>query len=648
MNKHIPLIIISVLLTYPTQAQVDSSYLQIEQITDELENSLEQWDGEAALSEEFVEELYEESPSLINLNDLSYKTAVRKLHFTDYQYYQLQLYIEEHGALVSIYELAAIDGFSDTDVKRLSELVVAQPARQRQNSFRNFFRKSSCNLLVRHGQILERQAGYDTSRANHYPGSPGHDCFRFSFNSQDKVILKVSGEKDAGEQFFRGKQRTGFDFYAGSLCIQDIGVLQRIVLGDFRPNFGQGLAMGSSLLSGRGGSIESARRFSTGFRAVAPTNEGDFLRGAAVTLGNSRLSGSLFAARRFGSRDNVYGADFSCQRALFRIGMRAVAFSTSDTARASPGDRIAGFFLPTGFNVAADYHLIAKRHLLFGEAAVDSKGKVAILQAAKLNLSPTLKLLMLFRHYSRDFSAPLGKGFGATNRNSGETGLYCAADYIAGRNCELSLYADYYRLTAPSYRTDAPVAGLECGLSLQYRMGRDSQLLCKYTWRSRPQNGGEKSHLHTIVNRQRHKVRLQWSGALHPCLKLKSEIDWIFQHEDDTRKHYQGLLLFQDAAIDIAHIGLAVHARIAYFDTDRYDERLYAYENDLYYAFTVGSYYYKGIRGYLMLRYKYKWVSLWLRLARTHYIDREKIGSGLNQIDAPHKTEIKAQILLSI
>ena len=108
------------------------------------------------------------------------------------------------------------------------------------------------------------------------------------------------------------------------------------------------------------------------------------------------------------------------------------------------------------------------------------------------------------------------------------------------------------------------------------------------------------------------------------------------------------MLLFQDAAIDIAHIGLAVHARIAYFDTDRYDERLYAYENDLYYAFTVGSYYYKGIRGYLMLRYKYKWVSLWLRLARTHYIDREKIGSGLNQIDAPHKTEIKAQILLSI
>ncbi|MBO4504260.1 MAG: hypothetical protein J5730_05575 [Bacteroidales bacterium] len=648
MNKHIPLIIISVLLTYPTQAQVDSSYRQIEQVADELESSLEHWDGEAALSEEIVEELFEEFPNNINLNDLSYETAVKKLHFTDYQYYQLQLYIEEHGALASIYELAAIDGFSNADVERLSGSVVAQPVRQRQNFFRNFFRKSSCNLLVRHGQVLERQAGYDTSRAHHYAGSPGHDCFRLSFNSQDKVILKVSGEKDAGEQFFRGEQRAGFDFYAGSLCIQDIGVLQRVVLGDFRLNFGQGLAMGSSLLSGRGGSTESMRRFSTGFRAVTPTNEGDFLRGAAITLGNHRLSGSLFAARRFGGFNNAYGADLSYQRALFRIGVRAMAFSTSDTARASPGERIVDFLSPTGFNVAADYHLIAKRHLLFGEAAVNSKGKVAILQAAKFNLAPTLKLLLLFRHYSRDFSAPLGKGFGATSHNSGETGLYWAAEYIAGKDCELSLYADYYRLTAPSYRTDAPVAGLECGLSLLYRMGRSSQLICKYSWRSRPQNGGEDMHLHAIADRLRHKVRLQWSGAPYPWLKLKSEIDWIFQRENDTRKHYQGLLLFQDAAVDITRIGLALHARIAYFDTDRYEERIYAYENDLYYTFTIGSYYYKGIRGYLMLRYRYRWVSVWLRLARTHYIDRQTVGSGLNQIDAPHKTEIKAQIMFSI
>ena len=639
-------ILILILLTVFLQAQEDSVILRDANITDQLENYLEQWDGESALFEEFVEELYEDrSGGKLNLNELSYDKAIKELQLTDYQYYQLQLYIENFGQLVTVHELAAIEGFTSEDVARLLPRVVASPTKERQNIFRDFFRKSKSSLLIRYGQILEHQAGYDTARSNHYPGTPRHACFRFSFNSQDKIILKLSGEKDAGEQFFRGKQKQGFDFYAGSLCVQDMGVLRRAVVGDFRLNFGQGLVLGSSLLSGRGGGVEGARRFGSGIRTTAPTNEGDFLRGGAVTIGDSRMAGTLFGGRAFGSLDNRFGADLSYRRALFKVGVRSVLLTTTDTLRE---ERLRSTFTPTGFNVAADYHLIAKRHLLFGEAAVNQSGKLALLQAAQLNLSPVFKMLLLFRHYDCGFSAPLGSGFGASSRNSGETGLYVAADCIAGRNCEVSLFADYYRLSEPSYRTDAPIAGLDCGISVVYRTGRHGQLLGKYSWRTRPQNGSENPHLHELTERQRHKVRLQWSFTPHPIVKLKTEMDWQLQRDGDTRKHYQGLLLFQDAAIDMARIGLSLHARIAYFDTDRYDERLYAYENDVYYAFSVGSYYYKGIRGYLLLRYKYKWLSIWLRLARTHYIDRKTVSSGLNQIDAPHKTEVKAQIMFSL
>ena len=113
------------------------------------------------------------------------------------------------------------------------------------------------------------------------------------------------------------------------------------------------------------------------------------------------------------------------------------------------------------------------------------------------------------------------------------------------------------------------------------------------------------------------------------------------------KAHYQGLLLYQDAAIQISKPDIVLHLRIAYFDTDRYDERLYAYEDDLYYAFTIGSYYYKGIRGYIVFRYKHKWFSAWLRLAQTYYIDRTTISSGLTEIQRPHKTEIKLQTMFS-
>ena len=637
------------LLLKGAYAQEDSISIRCADLSDELEEVLDQWDGESEISGEVLEDLLGEASSGTkpNLNDLHYETAVKVLHLSDYQYYQLQLYLENYGPMATIYELAAIEGYSQRDVERLASLAEVLPVKGKVRLFKDFFSKSRSVLWVRYGQVLERQAGYDTARSNHYPGSPGHACFKFTFNSQDKVILKVAGEKDAGEQFFRGAQRHGFDFYSGSLCVQETGVLRRAVAGDFRINFGQGLVMGSSLLSGKGGGVGGARRFATGIRAVAPTNEGDFWRGGAVALGGQKIAGTLFAGRQFGTLRNCLGTNLAYRRARIQVGVRIVGFSLSDTSCATTTEKMRSTCTPDKFNIAADYHLIVWQHLMFGEAACDDRGKIALLQAAQLNLSPTLKLLLLFRHYDRGFSAPMGQGFAANSSRSGEDGLYVTADCILGRRCELNLYADYYRLTEPSYRTDAPINGMDFGLSLLFRPSRQSLLTLKYTWRTRPQNGGGE-YLHAIADRQRHKVRLQWDVVPHAIVKLKTEMDWQVQHEEVDGKWHQGLLLFQDIAIEPPHTGLALHARVALFDTERYDERLYAYENDLYYAFTIGSYYYKGCRWYLLLRYKYKWVSIWVRVARTHYLDRQTISSGLNQIDKPHKTELKAQIMFSL
>ena len=149
--------------------------------------------------------------------------------------------------------------------------------------------------------------------------------------------------------------------------------------------------------------------------------------------------------------------------------------------------------------------------------------------------------------------------------------------------------------------------------------------------------------MHRLVEQCRHRLRVQWTNAPWPFLNTKTEVSMVFNKGSDQGRWNKGILMYQDLAFSFRKPQLSIHLRVAYFDTDSYEERLYAYENDVYYAFTIGSYYYQGVRAYLMLRYKIQNFSVWFRVSRTHYLDRHDISSGLTYIDKPHKTEVKVQ-----
>lgn len=635
------------LVTVSATAQSDSTLLQ-EEVLDLFINRLEGVsDDEIVASEELIEELQEqESNGKPNLNALSYETAVKLFHFTDYQYYQLQLYIENHGQLVSVYELAAIEGFTTNDMERILPMATAVPLSEKRAFFKDFFTKSRTTFFTRYGQILERQAGYDTSRSSHYDGSPGHACFRLNFETQSRLFIKIAGEKDAGECFFRGKQKYGFDLYSGSLSVKQMGIVSCAALGDYRLNFGQGLLLGSSLLSGKGGGVNGIRRFSSGIRPVALTNESDAMRGGAITLGNALYSGTLFAGRQLGTLQNSTGANFSYRHRHFTIGAQIVGYSNTDTS--SQASRWRTTFHPTACNVSIDYHAIIRKLLVAGEVALNEQARMALLQSFIFNVTPTSHFAIVFRHYDKDYSAPLGKAFGAGSTNAGETGIYLVNSTIIGQRSNIELYYDCYRLTWLTYRTDAPVTGMDAGLTFHYDFSRRSTLHLNYYWKSKPENDPASSWIKGLREHKRHRFRLQLVNTPFERLKFKTEISWICNRYPTMREQHSGFLIYQDAAFNFRKPDLAIHLRIAYFDTDRYDERLYAYEDDVYYAFTIGSYYYKGIRGYLVLRYRCPWVSIWLRLSQTYYIDRNSISSGLTLIEKPHKTELKLQFQFSI
>lgn len=681
MDKKI--IILILLIPFILHAQINTSSYQEkvrERMLERFETLVDEEDGNI---EELEEQLVEEQEnreivSRLNLNQLSPSSAFEILKLTDYQYYQLQAYICDYGELASIYELTSIKGFSIEDLRRLEPYVETHITPKKNHFFKNFFKKSKHSLLVRYAQVLEKQAGYDTLLEKHYLGSPQRMAFKYQFNSQNKFILSLSGEKDAGEQFFKGTQKQGFDFYSGHLCLKDFGILKKAVIGDFKLDFGQGLVVGSALMSGKGAGVGSVRRFAGNVRPVAPLNEGNALRGAAVELGNYHYSGTVFAGYRHydgtptlsadsiltfdgslsntgyhrtqsewekknGIRSWVCGVDFNYRGRIFKVGARAVHTQLSCVKLPSDKPYQKYCFSGCGIsNLGIDYQLILKKTLLFGEAAVSGNGGWAALQGIRFDLAPGASFAALAHYYDTRYIALQGSGFGAA---SGEWGFYLTSQVIINARCELNSYYDYCRSPWLKYRTDAPSNTILAGLNLAISAARNTKINLVYQYKKKEKNQLTEQLVNGLIPFHTSRIRVNCTEQFFDFLKLKSEADIIINHSKTINYNKFGFLIFQDVSISIKKIGLGLDARIAYFDTDSYEERIYAYENDLYYCFTINSHYGKGCRTYLLLKYNYKFIHFWIRIAQSYYFDRMVISSGLEEIDRPHKTELKMQLM---
>ena len=85
--------------------------------------------------------------------------------------------------------------------------------------------------------------------------------------------------------------------------------------------------------------------------------------------------------------------------------------------------------------------------------------------------------------------------------------------------------------------------------------------------------------------------------------------------------------------------------RYVVFDTDDFDNRQYSYEKDVWLAYSLPSYYGRGVRHCAMIEYKItRSITLWLRYTQTRYTDREEIGSGLDTIKGDLASDVKFQV----
>ena len=155
------------------------------------------------------------------------------------------------------------------------------------------------------------------------------------------------------------------------------------------------------------------------------------------------------------------------------------------------------------------------------------------------------------------------------------------------------------------------------------------------------------NNLPTEAFQTRENLRLHFNYQINYNLSLASRVEYSFY--DREGENETGSVLFQDIKYQFDKIPLKLTSRFALINTSSFNTRIYAYENDILYAFSIPPYYGRSSRFYLLAKYALNdRIDLEMRYAISTFYDRDEISSGLNLIEGNTQSEIKAQVRISL
>ncbi len=664
------------------------SYSQIidrESINNLIEEIAESSDEELDYTQ-LYEDLYYYAQNPLNLNTAT-RYDLEKIQFlSDFNIEDILEYQRTAGDMKSIYELQLLESFSDEDIKHILPFVTVAPKEEKSiPSLKHVIKYGRNNLFLRTQFITQQQKGYtdDVDIDKRYQGNRFKYYTRYQFQYKQKIKFGFTAEKDAGEAFFKDSEKQGFDYYSAHLEAKNIGLFKTITLGDYQVRFGQGLIAWSGLSQGKSSYVMSIRKKYDGLRKYSSSDENKFMRGAGATIQLGEIALTGFASYKFidgnidlidtitndiqnvtsfqttGMHRNlgelqdkhsvsefIYGGNASWRHKSFKIGASYIQyfFGTELNKNTKPYNQF-DFQGDRGLNASVDYQANYKNFYFFGEEAISHSGGYALLNSALIKLAPQFSLAILQRNFSKDYQAYYAAGFGEQSKTTNEKGMYFGAEMHPVRNLKVSAYFDSYSFPWMKFRTYAPSNGVDFFTEADYSINRYVDAYVRYKQESKYQNSSfDYTGVVPIIPAQKKQLRFHLNYQLARNLILKNRFEFA-QYSTSETDNENGWMIFQDVNYQFSTFPLKINARIAFFDAS-YNARIYAYENDILYGYSIPGYSGQGIRTYLTLKYTVikNFIDIWLRYANFAYADRDVIGSSYDEIQGSNKSEVKFQV----
>ncbi len=562
------------------------------------------------------------------------------------------------------------------------------------------------DLIQRYTRRLDLGRGYaaavprgttaagDTLYTTTYAGSPARLYTRLRARYERKLSLNLTLDKDPGEPFRWAPEAGsyGYDYASAHVALQDVGRVRTLIVGDYVAAFGQGVALWRSSAFGKG--RDAVGPLVRSGRGLVPYGSGDenrFFRGVAGTVRlTPSLNASAFVSRR--SLDATVLAPDTLARSRF-VDARATTLTAtglhrtpSEMARKDAlrealyggaleytGRRLrlgavayhARFDPALRPDTAATYRRFAftgerattvslfgqyrwRGLLPFGEGARAPSGAVGGTGGLLVEVARRAEAVVVGRYFPRDFASPhgfaLGERRGATQN---EVGFYTGLRLEPAPRWSVTAYIDQYRFPWARFGVGRPSTGYDARLVaehvprpwLRYYL----QLRTETRETGAAIEGAGARRLDGLREETRQSARLHGEHVFSDQLRLRARAEVARYRMAGAAADY-GFLLYQDVRWRPLH-WLQIDARLAFFDTDGYDARVYAYENDLLYAFAIPVLYGTGRRAYVLLHLDpLDRLSLQVKYGATRFRHVHTVGSGLDEVEGGRLREIRTQL----
>lgn len=669
--------------------------LIIEQIERMSEDSSDEENDYSELIEAYWELL--ENPLNINGDDIDQLAEFRFISV--FQLEKIKSYIKEYGDIRFIEELYEIEGMDDKSIEMIKDIICFEESKKKEMRFSDL-KYGKHKVITQVDQCLNKKKGYSVvedsllyqNPNSIYLGSPQRFYLRYNYTYKDKLEYGFVVEKDPGEYLFKSNVNdsliallgdncyTGFDFCTFHISVHNFGFLfETVVIGDYKISFGQGLCMGSGMaMNAQGGSLLRRNKKITASKSA---NEAYYLRGIANTLkynnfelstfySNKRIDANVLTYDSLSEvplqisslqqsglhrtyneimdrkvvRQQLLGLNFSYRNARFQIGY--TLHKTKLSAKVNPNSNIHNLFYFKGkelANQSIDFYYVTDRTLLYGEIAMSSnKGKAGLFG---LTIQPVgyIDLNFLYRNYAKDYQCLYSNAYSAGSYPRNEKGLYLNSIISIAANWVYSTSIDFYRSDWFKSTAYSPSHGYDFDSQLNYQPNNNTLFFIEYRNRNKMDNtSGDDIFQKYLVEERYNMIRFHSAFQITSYITLKNRVEYHFNNDENG--DYNSYLIYHDIIYNNTESQYSIAFRYEVFNAEK--GSVYAYENDVLYAFAVGGLSGKGIRSYITGKIKILGnINISGKIGVTSYDNKREIGSGLETISNNWRCDCKLQII---